>query len=377
MPKRKFEGMSDKKFLKTYHAANCSMRTMSTNLKTDRFTIKKEFIRRGLEYKGYQYHYNQARVKKEKIEEKVPLDIRLLTTLKNARIPIIEADLVEQLDTCKTKLFSVIKQLNNAGYDIKKIYSKDETRYSLVRFGTFEEEQLYKELGKIELPAIISSDWHIGSKTFSQQAFNEMIEDCEEYGIKNIINAGDLLQGRGVHRLEAQDISLWNIDEQVSELGRLLELIPKGTKVHCVMGNHEEKLKGNVQVGYDCLKASATQFKKLKYYGHVAKLGIEDTDKTMLLMHSSGGLTYARSYRLERIYGELFEKPNIIIIGHDHRLNGPYSLGPTNIGYQSGTLQRENSFLLNKGHMSVVGWHILLEYNPCEIKSIMRRPRTF
>lgn len=374
--KRKFANWTNQDLLDEYGKAGNSFRKMADGLSTDRSTLSKEFRRRGLNYSLKRGLNQYTFIKKKEKEELKPYE-KVLNILRGSTSPILESDLLTETNLSDYEFTEAVKYLDNKGFDVKKIYGKDKTKYSLVRFGTHTSEHLYKILGKISLPAIISSDWHLGSYGFSEQAFDLLIDDCKQYGVKAIINAGDVLQGRGVHRLEAQDVRLWNLDEQVAELSSLMKKLPNNVKMHCVIGNHEEKIKGSIVAGYDPLKAAAKQIPNLIYYGHVAKLGIGDTEHSLMMLHSSGGITYAASYRIQRIYSELFEKPNLLVIGHDHKLEGPYSLGPVNSGYQSGTLQRENSFLLNKGHMSTIGWHILLDYKLDKINSIMRRPATF
>jgi len=305
----------------------------------------------------------------------------VLHVLQQIKVPILDKELIKCAQPLvngkvrKTTLRTVISELKLQGYDIKEIIRGSERRYILVRNADVTTEDYYNILGSIKTPCILSSCWHIGSVGFSEQALYQMIEDVENIGIKDVVVVGDVLQGKGVHRLELSDLLVPSIDQQVQLAVDYFTDFPKGTQFHLTIGNHEQKLKGDVQVGYDVLKDISCRLPNVNYYGSTAKLKVDD-DYDALLMHTKGGLTYSASYRLERIWGELIERPKLLVAGHLHKLM-VLSKPPNNHLMFCGTLQRESSYLLWKGITAQVGWLILHEVTDENISFEIRTPRVY
>ncbi|MBU0706739.1 metallophosphoesterase, partial [Patescibacteria group bacterium] len=279
-----------------------------------------------------------------------------------------------------SQLRDLVKRLRGHSYDVKAIPAGGKLLYAMVRTADITSETYYKPLGNIQSTCIQSSDWHVGSKTFSKKAFELMLEDIEDNSISDLMIDGDLIQSLGVHRLELADVSIWDATEQVLELVDLLTMIPKDVNIHFVLGNHEEKLKNQIQVGYDALNDAVSKmnergFHNCNYYGSVANLTMDD-DYTYLMMHTAGGVTYATSYRVERTWHNLIQRPNMYHTGHSHQLMH-LSKAPHHELVISGTLQRENAWLMNKGLTSQVGWLLMRGYSPerCNIERVS--PRVF
>jgi len=309
------------------------------------------------------------------------LEDAVLHTLQQIKIPILDKELIKCMQPLvkqNIKGFSLreaITKLKGKGYDIKEIIRGSERRYILVRNADEAAEDYYNILGKIKTPCILSSCWHIGSVGFSEQALYQMIEDVENNGIEDVVVVGDVIQGKGVHRLELSDLLVPDIDSQVQLAVDYFNDFPKDTQFHLTIGNHEQKLKGNVQVGYDALKDISCRLPNVNYYGSTAKLQVDD-DYNALLMHTKGGLTYSASYRLERIWGELIERPKLLVAGHLHKLM-VLSKPPNNHLMFCGTLQRESSYLLWKGITAQVGWIILNDVTDENISFEIRTPRVY
>jgi hypothetical protein len=233
----------------------------------------------------------------------------------------------------------------------------------------------YRSQGDIETPCILSADWHLGSFGFSQIALENMIKNVKEHGVKHIVVAGDFYQGRGVHRLELEDCKSLSVDEQEAWGLEAVDQFPSNVQFHTICGNHEEKIKASIHVGHDMLLATAKQRANFAYYGHIAKFNL-NKKFTMMVIHTSGGLTYAKTYRPERVFDQLLERPNFLVTGHMHQL---FAVGrpPNVIVSQAGTLQRENSYLLNKGVTAQVGYMILHEFTDENANIQYCRPRVY
>lgn len=299
------------------------------------------------------------------------IEKNLLDLLSSAKTPVSENTLLETLGITRSQLMDAISSLDAKGYDIKRILHGRESYWSLVRFSSPDERKFYRILGKLEYPLLITSDWHIGSRGFSQEVFMKLIEDVKEYGVKDVIVAGDILQGRGVHKVEALDVKIWQIDKQEELASELISQIE--ARVHGVIGNHEEKIKGSVMVGHDPVKAIALMTDNFYYYGHVANLELPN-NRTLLMYHGKGGVSYAWSYRPQRFFDSLKQKPDLLVVGHYHIMfDGIHATGARLI--LPGTLQRENSYLLSRGLTPVVGWYIILDWDEESLHMVQRTPK--
>lgn len=319
-------------------------------------------------------------VKKRALEEEelARLLNSVLSALRSVTVPVKLKELADATKLSEGIIHYAIGGLRDAGYDVKKVQVGEEERYILVRFGQNDMGAYYRTLGKVETPCILTTDWHIGSFGFSEIALQRMIDDVKKYKIKHIIHAGDFYQGRGVHRMELEDCKTLSVDKQEEWGTEAINKFPTWTEFHVVIGNHEEKIKGNVQVGHDMLLSTATDKRRkvpFNYYGHVAKLTLNGK-YSLLMIHTSGGLTYAKTYKAERVFDSLTERPNLLVTGHMHQL---FAVGrpPNVVVCQAGTLQRENSYLLNKGATAMVGYMILKEFTDEVADIVYVRPRVF
>ena len=305
-------------------------------------------------------------------------DILKLLRTKNLPVPkdVFLAELEENYrwNISQATLDKYIEELSELGYDIKDIANE----IVLVRYSTDSSEKYYRSLGKIETPCILSADQHVGSRTFTEMAWNQLVKDIEEYSVEDLLLGGDVFQGRGVHRMELEDVKILAISDQIDAVAKKLNMLPTGTKIHVIMGTHEEKIKGNIQVGLDVFKALGPKLKpglKFRYYGHIAKLTLNG-DFDFLMLHGDGGMPYAIGYAAQRIYRNLVEPPHVLYTGHLHQI---YSIGLSGFRtfFMGGTMQRENSYLLSKGITSDVGYIVLQEYSRSKVVPIVRRPVTF
>jgi len=206
------------------------------------------------------------------------------------------------------------------------------------------------------------------SRGFSEQAFYELVDNIREENIRDLIIAGDLLQGLGVYRTEREDLTKYSIDEQVEEAIDYLREIPSKVRIHTIMGGHEQKIKGVHMVGFDALEAIARRLKNVNYYGYTANLEL-DRKYRVLVIHGRGGRSYASSYSIEKFFDSLVEKPHILILGHFHEMD-LIEKPPYYKLIKPGCLQRESIYVLSKGLTSQVGWYVIEEYS--EEKAIIR-----
>jgi len=311
----------------------------------------------------------------------VPIDEALLGILSTTKATIAKDVLKERLEELTEssisdwQLNATIEQLRIRGYDIGEVVNGPIIYYFLSRYANPSSKMFYRRTADMSGPIIMTGDWHYGSKGFSGQALEQMRDCAEEYGVKHICVCGDLLQGRGVHRLEGADVLIWDAQEQVRQLANILNEWDLDLTFEVITGNHEWKLKSNFSVGYDAVMDLASRVKNMRYYGSEAHLTYEG-EYTYTMLHTDGGITYAPGYRPRRVYSEMVDRPNILHTGHTHQLF-TYSPPPSNEIVISGTLQRENAWLKNKGITTVVGWILMEEYDAEHVRFTKFKPRVF
>lgn len=300
-----------------------------------------------------------------------------LNILRKSKIPMYINELVDAINnefigSDKESVVSVIKSLVIEGYDIKEISHGKRKLYALVRYASMDEKKLYRMHGDIQTPTIHTSDWHLGSNGFYKLGFNKLLKDIKKYDIQSVCIAGDLIQGRGVYSTELSELLMPKLGDQIGYAVELLNEID--IDVHLISGNHEEKVQGSVHIGLEPLKLVANACDNVHYYGHVANLTLND-EYHYMMMHGSGAVTQSTSQMIEKIWRGLRSKPNLLHCGHAHQSAfvrkdvGMWSI-------MSGSLQRSNTWLLQKGHTSKVGWWILKDIPDPETIELIDRTIT-
>jgi len=286
------------------------------------------------------------------------LESLIIRILKDNPGPMAEREIQRRLfhqigvRVSKRSIRTTVKNLRDAGYDIQEHVDSGVRKLSMLRSGFS-----YNIQGKVSTPFLITSDWHIGSTYFSEMAWRELVRDVRRERIRDILAAGDLLQGLGVYRIELMDLKEPKIEYQIEEMIEHLKMLPRRCRVHMVIGGHEEKIKGRYQVGLDPLKTVANSVRNVRYYGSVANLKVNG--RWRLMMMHSAGVSVSIGSTLLNIFRRLPEpKPDILVTGHRHQL---LALTPerNKLLIEAGCLQKESSYLLGKGYVAQVGWLIL------------------
>jgi hypothetical protein len=151
-------------------------------------------------------------------------------------------------------------------------------------------------------------------------------------GASAAYDAGNWIEGES--RLNRHDIAVFGLEAQVAYF---LEAHPKGLTTYFVAGDdHEGWYQQREQISIGRFvedKAKAAGRNDLKFLGYVEgdilfKTEFGTTAK-MKVMHGGGGATYAISYPLQKAIESLQpgEKPDILVLGHHHKLHYSYIRG--------------------------------------------------
>ena len=105
------------------------------------------------------------------------------------------------------------------------------------RVGSYQEKALY---------AILTSDLHLGSKIFLQDAWKRFLDWLNgglDMGInpnvKYLVIAGDIVDGIGVYPNQEKELAITSVSEQYRVASEMLRQIPKHIEIIIIPGNHD------------------------------------------------------------------------------------------------------------------------------------------
>jgi len=111
--------------------------------------------------------------------------------------------------------------------------------------------EMKTRLSRDEAYLLITSDTHVGSKTFMRREWNTFIswlnssvkveglpKDITER-VRYLLIAGDLVDGVGIYKDQDKDLEIVNIMEQYEALAGALSALPSGMDVILIPGNHD------------------------------------------------------------------------------------------------------------------------------------------
>lgn len=246
----------------------------------------------------------------------------------------------------------MIQNLQGQGYQIIK---KDPLRQTL----PYKIDATWAERAKgiKTLRFGVVSDTHLGSQKQQLTFLNQFYDKCEGLGIKDIFHGGDLFDGDGsVYRGQQYDLFKFGADAQL-DYGIVNYPHRKGITTHVVAGNHDWSFwkRG----GFDILSRLSGARPDIKYLGSTAAVVIYGGLKIQVT-HGSGGGTYARSYRLQRLIENFTpeNKPEIFLLGNFHNWAQVPMVRNVN-GWQLGCFQAQTDFEKSKGLFPEIGGLII------------------
>jgi len=209
----------------------------------------------------------------------------------------------------------LISELQDRGYFVEKeAHSEDyEFKPKLKLF----EGEVYR-LGLI-------SDTHLCSKYQQLTYLKTFYSMMEQRGINTVLHCGDLCDGNHIYKGHEYELFLHGAQEQIDYITRQYPEI-KGIKTYYICGNHDESFyKRN---GTDLGRVLSMQRKDLIHLGfHGAYIDIGRVKKMIYIHHGAGSISYARSYRQQKIIEQFnpSQKPYIHLLGHYHVINTLWS----------------------------------------------------
>jgi len=207
----------------------------------------------------------------------------------------------------------------------------------------------------------IISDTHIGS-TMQQITFlHEAYKMMKDEGVKKVLHAGDLVEGNGKQfKGQMYEMFLHGADAMVDYT---IKNYPysKGMTTYIIGGSHDYSF--YKEDGTNVLIRIADKRPDITYlgmFGAYLNFGKIST----YLMHGSGGVAYARSYRMQKIIEQFppEKKPHILFLGHYH-VECHLPTYRNVAGFQLPCFQTQTNYLMAKGLFPEIGF-LILEITP-------------
>lgn len=228
----------------------------------------------------------------------------------------------------------------------RNVYTKDEIGLPLlegnvIRFG-------------------VVSDTHLNSNEEALEPLHTAYDMFEREGITTVFHAGDIGDGLGVYRGHVSEVMYHTFEAQRTHI---VDNYPMRTGIQTVGigGNHDSE--GDYgRLGIDMFKAVGRAREDITYLGGFSafvNIFTEEHPCWLHLLHGKGGMSYAYSYKAQKIVEKYTEerKPQILIPGHWHvqgsfRTRGVHVLFPGCFQWMSSYIERYNL-------EPAVGFHIV------------------
>lgn len=218
-------------------------------------------------------------------------------------------DIPERLLEMETDDEELVRMLEAKGYVLVRDPFRDDREHD-VTFPAYDGQGSFK-VGVV-------SDTHGGSRYQQGSYLHYAYDYFEREGINTVLHAGDVTAGSlHMHPGMAYEMFSLGSDEQAAYVA---EHYPRRTGITTLMisGNHDwsHKKAG----GSNPLELIAMKRDDITYLGHAGAY-VTINGIRIYVMHPSGGIPYAKSWRLQKViegFAPGPTKPKVIIMGHLH-----------------------------------------------------------
>jgi predicted phosphodiesterase len=249
----------------------------------------------------------------------------------------------EKTDIQKALNRELIDELKERGYFVSKVPKT-------VSGKTFEAD-FTKMAGRKYRFGVLSCS-HLGSKYQQLSHLYTFYKLCKRRRIAEVLHCGDLVDGEKMYRGQEYELFLHGADAQTQYA---VDNYPKfkGIKTRVIMGNHDESFWKHS--GFNVVEAVCRERDDMEYLGdYLAYMKVDGLD--VAIMHGSGGVAYARSYKLQKIIEQMSpeKKPHMLFVGHWHIVN--HLPAYRNVeGFSMGAFQAQTPYLVRKGLTPNIG----------------------
>jgi UDP-2,3-diacylglucosamine pyrophosphatase LpxH/biotin operon repressor len=209
-----------------------------------------------------------------------------------------------------------------------------------------------------QMKIAIFSDTHIGHKQSKIDYLNHFIHTAYERGVRNILFAGDLVEGHymAIRPTSIKELDAIGFDDQIELANNVLPSI-KNLNYYMISGNHDGSFTRNAFA--NPIKTLAKIRKDIYYLGHnFAKIWL--TNATAIsLVHPTDGISQSYDLKMKQhIDRARSEKlARFIFMGHYHKFNHTHYKGID--GFIMPSFIGHSHFMDDKNLASIVGGIIM------------------
>jgi predicted phosphodiesterase len=278
-----------------------------------------------------------------------------LHTLLKKRGGTVE-EIADALDVAPRRVREGIEQLQHRGFRVGSPTGNDE-QIVLHRVAP-DKLNLHKSLlDGDHLRIGVVSDTHLGSNEEALGELHLAYDRFQEEGITEVYHAGDFVCGLGIFPTQGSEIHEHTFEDQVEYL---VENYPKrdGIITRGISGNHD--IEGQFgRIGADPVAAAAHRRDDIDYLGAYSAWVELPNGAWMHLLHGKGGMSYAYSYKAQKLVDGYpsGRKPAILCVGHWH-VSGHIEARGVQVIWP-GAFEWKSKFMERLGLSPSVGFQIL------------------
>lgn len=256
----------------------------------------------------------------------------------------------EEMNLQKVETAELLEEASRRGF----IHSEREVLVS--RHYDFPKKKKPFKLGLV-------SDTHLGSQMQQITLLGEAYKIFKEEGIDTVLHTGDLVEGNGKqYKGQLYEMFIHGADEMLKYAVQAYPKI-KGITTYVIGGSHDYSFYKDS--GFNILKKLSEKRKDIKYLGQSGAF-LNFGNIRVYMMHPSGGVPYARSYRLQKTIEQFkaSDKPHFLFAGHLH-ITVELPSYRNVAGFQLPCFQIQTQYLLEKGLNPDIGF-VIIEITPDE-----------
>jgi hypothetical protein len=207
----------------------------------------------------------------------------------------------------------------------------------------------------------LMGDTQINSKYTQISHLHTLYDFYSREGITDVYHTGDIDEGEQMRKGHQYECYNQGVDDHASEIVRVY---PKrdGVTTRFICGNHDASM--IKLAGVDIGKMIADKREDMEYLGMDSAVVSLTDNCTLELRHPGDGTAYAISYKIQKMIESMSggEKPNILAVGHYHKLEQLFYRNVHAI--QTGCLQAQTGFMRGKSIAAMLGgWLIEMHLN--------------
>lgn len=213
--------------------------------------------------------------------------------------PLSIGELSRRLDRSKETIVRLLDEIHTAGIDVTYDDASKQAAISK-KPHKFKEPLLLEPLYKHKIKIGCVSDTHLGSYFQQLSLLRTAYKVFDQEKCDFIVHAGDLCEGYGMHSDQSFECHTHGFDDILDYVVNNYPESKRGTLTYTIGGSHDMSYKK--QAGANIVRAICEKRPDLIYRGEEsASFSIVGKEWfNVNLLHPTSGLSYARSYKLQK-----------------------------------------------------------------------------